>query len=96
MAKHTVRDYNPFGTLPKKRELSEPIGIAPAPTVETVKQLNIQTGKRLAKSQDPAYTKFTTYIPIELHRAVKAKLVGKGRELSDLVEEVLREWNGTH
>lgn len=95
MSKHTAREYNPFETLPKKRDLSKPTGISPTP-VETVKHLAIQTGKHLAKSQDPAYTKFTTYIPIDLHRAVKAKLVGEGRELSDLVEEVLREWNGTH
>jgi hypothetical protein len=38
--------------------------------------------------------KFTTYVPIQLHRAVKSKLVGQGRELSDLVEQLLREWNG--
>lgn len=96
MAKHVARDYNPFETLPKKRELSEPSESAQPLAVETAKQPNIQTGRHLAKSQDPAYTKFTTYIPIELHRAVKAKLVGQGRELSDLVEEVLRDWNGTH
>ena len=87
MAKH-AREYNPFETLPRKRELSEP--------GETAKHSNIQPSKHLAKSQDPAYTKFTTYVPIELHRAVKAKLVGQGRELSGLVAELLREWNGTH
>ena len=93
MPKQTAGDYNPFETLPKKRDLSLPDQTALSP-IQTARHLNIQTVKRLAKSQNPSYTKFTTYIPIELHRSVKAKLVGQGRELSDLVEELLRGWNG--
>lgn len=60
-----------------------------APAVEQV-----PAAKPLAKSQDPAYMKFTTYIPVDVQRAVKSRLVGQGRELSDLVEQLLREWNG--
>jgi hypothetical protein len=93
MAKHAPRDYNPFDTLPKKRDLSEPGHPLPALDIQTSDHLDVKTSKRLAKSQDPTYTKFTTYIPVDLHRAVKMKLVGQGRELSDLVEELLRRWN---
>ncbi len=46
----------------------------------------------LAKSADPAYTKFTTYIRKSTHLGVKTRLVSKQKELSDLVEELLSTW----
>lgn len=46
----------------------------------------------LAKSRDPRYVKFTTYIPRETHLRAKTRLVSQGRELSDLVTELLGEW----
>lgn len=50
------------------------------------------SGAKLAKSVDPAYTKFTSYIRKQTHRAVKIRLVSQSREMSDLVEELLTEW----
>jgi hypothetical protein len=46
----------------------------------------------LAKSADPAYVKFTTYIRKSTHLGVKTRLVSEGKELSDLVEELLSNW----
>lgn len=46
----------------------------------------------LAKSVDPDYTKFTTYIRKQTHRAVKVKLVEQDQEFSDLVEDLLSDW----
>ena len=48
--------------------------------------------KRLAKSNDPAFMKFTTYIRKTTHRGVKTRLVSKEKELSDLVEDLLFNW----
>jgi hypothetical protein len=48
--------------------------------------------KGLAKSADPAFTKFTTYIRKTTHLGVKIRLVSKEKELSDLVEELLSNW----
>lgn len=48
--------------------------------------------KPLAKSADPAYMKFTTYIRKSTHLGVKTRLVSKEMELSDLVEELLSNW----
>lgn len=48
--------------------------------------------KGLAKSADPAFTKFTTYIRKTTHLGVKTRLVSKEKELSDLVEELLSNW----
>ncbi len=46
----------------------------------------------LAKSMDPAYMKFTTYIRKTTHLSVKTRLVSKQMEFSDLVEELLTNW----
>jgi hypothetical protein len=46
----------------------------------------------LAKSSDPTYMKFTTYIRKATHLGVKTRLVSKEKELSDLVEELLSNW----
>jgi hypothetical protein len=59
---------------------------------ETSKHLDIQTASGLAKSNDPEFIKFTTYIRKKTHRAVKLRLTEQERELSDLVEELLTAW----
>ncbi|MGD1082910.1 MAG: hypothetical protein ABR881_31735 [Candidatus Sulfotelmatobacter sp.] len=48
--------------------------------------------RQLAKSADPAYMKFTTYIRKATHLGVKTRLVSKQMEFSDLVEELLARW----
>ena len=53
---------------------------------------NRKDPKRLAKSADPSFMKFTTYIRKTTHLGVKTRLVSKGKELSDLVEELLSNW----
>lgn len=74
-----------------------------APASQTSEQLNVPTSEwlnvqpvkqltGLAKSRDPKYVKFTTYVPRETHLRTKSRLVGQGRELSDLVAELLDEW----
>lgn len=66
-----------------------------APDVQMSEHLDIQTAKQLtglAKSRDPRYVKFTTYVPRETHLRAKSRLVSQGRELSDLVAALLDEW----
>jgi hypothetical protein len=53
---------------------------------------NREASKRLAKSTDPSFMKFTTYIRRATHLGVKTRLVSKEKELSDLVEELLSNW----
>ena len=67
----------------------------PAPDVQMLEQADSQTAKPangLAKSRDPRYVKFTTYVPREMHLRAKSRLVSQGRELSDLVAELLDGW----
>lgn len=57
---------------------------------------NRKSPKRLAKSADPSFMKFTTYIKRTTHIGVKTRLVSKEKELSDLVEELLSNWLREH
>jgi hypothetical protein len=55
-------------------------------------QDKLNDSRPLAKSSDPAYMKFTTYVRKATHLGVKTRLVSKEKELSDLVEELLSNW----
>lgn len=94
MAKPLKPPSSPFDALVKIRRAPA----EPAPpqsvrqlTVHTSEQLNSQMSGR-AKSVDPDFTKFTTYIRKHTHRAVKLKLIEQGKEFSDLVQELLSDW----
>lgn len=53
-----------------------------------------QRGRPKAKRSDPAFIGFTTYIRKDTHLKVKIALLqeGKGREMSELVEDLLSSW----
>ncbi len=61
-------------------------------------------GCRGGKKEDPAYSQMTTYVPLELLHKVKGLLneesllarkdERKGRDLSELVTELLKGWAG--
>lgn len=53
-----------------------------------------QRGRPKAKRSDPDFIGFTTYIRKNTHLSVKIALLqeGNGRELSELVEELLSKW----
>jgi hypothetical protein len=68
------------------------IPIHSADETRTDPEKNRSTSKQLAKSNDPAFMKFTTYIRKATHLGVKTRLVSKEKELSDLVEELLSNW----
>ena len=50
--------------------------------------------KPLPKSKDPKYTRTTLYLPIEVHRKMKARAAEEGREMSDIMEELVKKWLG--
>lgn len=82
------RVYNPFAELAEIRhERGDHLG-AQEPR-HSVPQVPKNSG---AKSQNPTFVKLTAYVPKELHLAVKVRLVEQGREISDLVEELVGEW----
>jgi hypothetical protein len=65
---------------------------SPANEADQSSNGNRSAPKRLAKSADPSFMKFTTYIKKTTHIGVKTRLVSKEKELSDLVEELLSNW----
>ncbi|WP_339383684.1 ribbon-helix-helix domain-containing protein [Oculatella sp. LEGE 06141] len=62
--------------------------------VETSNHLDVSTSKhpKPAKSQDPDYQRTTIYLPKVLHRKLKAATAEGGREISEVVEELVRAW----
>jgi|SRR5579862_346050 len=96
MAKQAKPAASPFDALVNVRR---PSGTAGGSTIQSSTHLNVQTSDHLAvqkaplaKSADPDFLKFTTYIRKQTHHAVKVKIVEQGREFSDLVEELLTDW----
>lgn len=52
--------------------------------------------RRVGRSADSNYSKSTMYIHQEVHQDVKRALIGTGRDYSELVEDLLREWLKTN
>ncbi len=44
------------------------------------------------RSRNPAYVNAGAYIPRELHKEVRSRLILQGKEYSELVEELLADW----
>lgn len=48
--------------------------------------------KKIAKGQNPDYARTTLYLPKSLHRQLKAAALEEEREMSEIVEELVKEW----
>ena len=68
--------------------IQKPVVVSPAPVA-------LKAGKeKVGKSKNPEFTQVLTYLKKSTHNAVKAALIfdEKERDLSDLVEELLKSW----
>lgn len=82
---------NMFDRLAQKREKGKAVPEPepePAPKVEPTKRQRKATGKR----SDPNYIQVGAYIPIELNKSVKRRLVDADKDFSNLVSELLEQW----
>lgn len=77
----------------EKMESANPAITVLSPTISNLQDVP-RKGRPPAKRSDPNFIGFTTYIRKDTHLKVKIALLqeAKGRELSELVEELLREW----
>ena len=66
----------------------------PNTTVESTKQR--RAGRPPAKHSSPDYVQMTIYIPKAVRNEVKTRLFQEGRELSALVERLLKAWLDTN
>ncbi|BAY22462.1 helix-turn-helix protein, CopG [Calothrix sp. NIES-2100] len=46
----------------------------------------------LSKSTNPEYTRTTIYLPKHLHRQLKASAASDGRQMSDIMTELIEQW----
>ena len=99
-------DASPFDVLASRRRQSSAhpdIQTVEQPTAQTSDShghTDVQTGGqpsggggkfgRGGKRSDPDFLKFTVYIPKTTHRTAKAIANLQGRELSDVVEDLLK------
>lgn len=78
--------------MPRKSVRSRKSDGSASGTASPLAQERGKGSRQLAKSADPDYMKFTTYVRKTTHLSVKTRLVSKERELSDLVEDLLFNW----
>lgn len=52
---------------------------------------DISTSKK-AKSANPDYTRTTVYLPKKMHKKLKAIALDEEREMSSIVEELIKNW----
>ncbi|MBD1914440.1 MULTISPECIES: hypothetical protein [Cyanophyceae] len=76
-----------FDKLAQKREKVKSAP-DPVPETEPKKRQRKATGKR----SDPNYIQVGAYIPIELNKSVKRRLVDTDQDFSELVAELLAQW----
>jgi hypothetical protein len=93
MSKATAkRAVSPFDALRIAQKPLQGGEASEQPDVQTSRHLAVKAESALAKSKDPAYVKFTTYVSRETHLQVKSLAVRHEVELSGLVEELLKDW----
>ena len=76
-----------FDKLAQKREKAKSAP-DPALEIEPKQRQRKATGKR----SDPNYIQVGAYIPIELNKNVKRRLVDTDQDFSELVAELLDKW----
>ncbi len=62
--------------------------------VQLNNQTNAKRGRPTAKRSDPDFVGFTTYVRRDTHTRAKIALLqeGQGKELSELVEDLIHNW----
>ena len=74
------------------RAVAEAVPSAEAPALMDTRPAPAAKARRVGRSADPDYSKSTMYIHHEVHQDVKRALIGTGRDYSELVEDLLRDW----
>ncbi len=80
------KSESPFAGLMKIHE--QPAGVTSPPVP------SVSADRKRGKSADPDFIKLTSYIRKDTHLAVKKRLLEQGKEISELVEELLNKWLG--
>jgi hypothetical protein len=84
----------------RRTQTIEPIAVTETTRQRELAELDQEKkgpGRPPGKRTNPAYQQVTVYIPRALHDKVKIALIQEGRkEFSELVEELLTDWNNRH
>lgn len=68
--------------------------VVPESSIELTNQTNVKRGRPAAKRSDPDFVGLTTYVRRDTHTRAKIALLqeGEGKELSELVEDLIYNW----
>lgn len=75
-------------------EARQTASVTPEPLAKLIDQTTTKRGRPPAKRSDPDFVGLTTYVRRDTHTRAKIALLqeGKGRELSELVEDLICSW----
>lgn len=62
------------------------------PSVQRTNRTAPRRASTKGKSADPAFVKLTSYIRRDTHLAVKKRLLDEGKEISELVQDLMVGW----
>jgi hypothetical protein len=76
------------------KELKQMASVTSEPTTRSTNRTDTKRGRPPAKRSDPDFVGLTTYVRRDTHTRAKIALLqeGKGRELSELVEDLIYSW----
>jgi hypothetical protein len=61
----------------------------------TVGQGEVKMGaQKPSRRRNPDYRQFSAYVPLDLYRSLKMRLAEQELELSEAVEDAIRDWLG--
>lgn len=70
----------------------EPQPSPPVSEPAPVEVVVLKPEEPLAKSKDPNYQRSTVYLPKEMHHRLKLAALQDGKEISGVIEELVKEW----
>ena len=82
------------GRSKQKKEVEQTVLEVSEPTAQSSGRTDAKRGRPPAKRSDPDFVGLTTYIRRDTHTRAKITLLqeGEGRELSELVEDLIYSW----
>lgn len=84
------------GLLQARKQKHSTISTTQKSSNPTLQNVQPRVGRPRAKRSDPEYQQVTAYIRRDTYTAARKLLLDEGREFSELVEDLVRQWTKTN
>jgi hypothetical protein len=85
-----MADKSMFSRVTARHQQKQPPALAP--DAEDGPPPPKRSSRKLAKRNNPDYRQVGLYLPRDIHQAARIKAMEEGREISQVVEDLLSEW----